>query len=77
MYFDIGANIGRWSLANLNNCKKIIAVEASPTTFTKLVNNTLKKTNIICLNYAVSSSNNEFIDFYNCNSDTLSTTNKD
>lgn len=24
MYFDIGANIGKWSLANLNNCEKII-----------------------------------------------------
>ena len=40
MYFDIGANIGNWSLSNVNNCDKIIAIEASPNTFNKLLNNT-------------------------------------
>ena len=39
MYFDIGSNIGSWSLENIKSCDKIISVEASPTTFTKLVNN--------------------------------------
>lgn len=38
MYFDIGANIGDWALANINNCNKIIAVEASPSTYIKLEN---------------------------------------
>ena len=37
MFFDIGANIGRWSLENLNNCNKIIAIESSPDTFKKLI----------------------------------------
>jgi FkbM family methyltransferase len=77
MFFDIGANIGRWSLSNLNNASKIIAVEAVPLTFKKLVNNTQKNTKIICLNYAVCNSEKEFIDFYNCQCDTLSTLNKD
>ena len=39
MYFDIGANIGNWSLANINQCDKIISVEASPITFKRLENN--------------------------------------
>jgi FkbM family methyltransferase len=39
MYFDIGANIGKWSEENMHLCNRIIAVEASPTTYDKLVNN--------------------------------------
>lgn len=27
LYFDIGANVGRWSLANVDTADKIIAVE--------------------------------------------------
>lgn len=78
MYFDIGANIGKWSLANLDdNVTKIIAVEASPLTFKKLKNNTEKYSKILCLNYAVCNSDEEFIDFYNCRVDTISTLNKD
>lgn len=77
MFFDIGANIGKWSLANLNNCDKIIAVEASPNTFARLVNNTRNNYKITPLNYAVCNSNEEFIEFCNCSADTLSTINKD
>ena len=39
MYFDIGSNIGKWALANINQCDKIIAIEASPITFNNLVSN--------------------------------------
>ena len=39
MYFDIGSNIGNWSLANINQCNKIISIEASPITFNRLVDN--------------------------------------
>jgi FkbM family methyltransferase len=49
MYFDIGANIGKWSLSNLNNCDKIISNEASPTTFQRLlsnINNNIRNKNI-------------------------------
>jgi len=77
MYFDIGANIGKWSLSNLNSCDKIISIEASPSTFQKLLLNINNNPKIICLNYAVCNSNDEYITFYNCNADTLSTINKD
>lgn len=77
MFFDIGSNIGNWSLANENKCDKIISVEASPNTFNKLVNNTCNNNKIIPLNYAVCNSNEEFIEFYNCDADTLSTINRD
>jgi FkbM family methyltransferase len=77
MFFDIGSNIGNWSLANENKCDKIISVEASPNTFNKLVNNTCNNNKIIPLNYAVCNSNEEFIEFYNCHANTLSTINRD
>lgn len=76
MYFDIGANVGRWSLANIKNCDRIIAVEASPTTFNNLIRN-IKNEKIICLNFVVCNSKDEYITFYNCTADTLSTINKD
>lgn len=75
MYFDIGANIGKWALANIHSCDKIIAVEASPTTFSRLVDN-CKNDKIILLNYAVCNNNND-ITFYQADSDTISTLNKD
>jgi FkbM family methyltransferase len=77
MFFDIGSNIGKWSLSNVDNCDKIISVEASPNTFQKLLNNTINNTKIVPLNYAVCNSDKEFIKFYNCSADTLSTINKD
>lgn len=77
MYFDIGANIGKWSLENIQKCEKIIAVEASPSTFNKLINNVGKNNKIICLNFAVCNTHEEFIDFFNCSADTLSTINQD
>ena len=77
MFFDIGANIGKWSLSNVNNCNKVIAIEASPVTFKKLVDNISGNHKIIPLSYAVCNSDKEFIEFYNCSADTLSTINKD
>ena len=77
MFFDIGANIGKWSLSNIDNSNKIIAIEASPDTFKKLLCNTNHNNKIVPLNYAVCNSDEEFIEFYNCNADTLSTINKD
>ena len=75
MYFDIGSNIGLWSLVNINLCDKIIAIEASPITFKRLVNN-CKNDKIILLNYAVCNNNCHDITFYQANCDTLSTINK-
>ncbi len=77
MFFDIGANIGKWSLSNVNSCEKIIAIEASPVTFKKLVDNISGNRKIIPLSYAVCNSDKEFIEFYNCSADTLSTINRD
>jgi FkbM family methyltransferase len=77
MYFDIGANIGKWSLANIQKCNKIIAVEASPITYENLITNIKQNSNIIGLNYAVCNTTDEYVDFFHCNSDTLSTLNKD
>jgi FkbM family methyltransferase len=78
MFFDIGANIGKWSLENISSCEKIVAVEASPSTFARLLENTKYENKIICVNYAVCNSDEEFIDFFDCNNaDTLSTINKD
>jgi FkbM family methyltransferase len=76
MYFDIGANIGNWSLANINQCDKIISVEASPITFKRLENN-CKHDKIILLNYAVCNNNGNDIIFYQAENDVFSTINKD
>jgi FkbM family methyltransferase len=76
MYFDIGSNIGNWSLSNINQCDKIISVEASPLTFEKLVDN-CKNDKIILLNYAVCNNNGNDITFYQAECHVLSTINKD
>jgi len=75
LVFDIGANIGSWSLSNVNNYDKIIAIEASPITFQKLLNN-VKHDNIVPLNYAVCNNNGNDIIFYQASNDVLSTINK-
>jgi FkbM family methyltransferase len=76
MYFDIGSNIGCWSLANINRCDKIISIEASPITFGRLVHN-CNNDKIILLNYAVCNNNGNDITFYQAKCDVLSTINKD
>jgi FkbM family methyltransferase len=76
MYFDIGSNIGNWSLANINNCDKIICIEASPKVFNRL-SNFVKNDKIILLNYAVCNNNGNDIVFYQAEADTLSTINKE
>jgi FkbM family methyltransferase len=87
MFFDIGANVGNWSLHNIKmlDCNKIISVEASPITFQilstniHLLNNSIRVANkkIECLNYAVCANEGKDITFYHCpNSNVLSTMNK-
>ena len=76
MFFDIGANIGKWSLSNVNNTSRIIAIEAVPETFNKLLESTYYNPKILCLNLAVCKSDNDYIDFYSCEAHTLSTLNK-
>jgi len=77
MFFDIGANIGRWAYENMNAADSIICVEASPTTFARLESNN-NTTKITYLNYAVCDNSGEDITFYDCTSaDVLSTLNKE
>jgi len=76
MFFDIGANVGCWSLANVDQCSKIIAVEASPKIFEGLANN-CKNDKTVCLNYAVCNSKNKYITFYQADCHVLSTINKE
>lgn len=77
MIFDIGANIGKQSLENINKTNKIIAIEASPNTYNYLINNCSYNSNIICLNYAVCDNNEKDIIFYDANAHTISTLNKE
>ena len=74
--FDIGANIGLWTNANLNNYDKIISVEASPYTYEKLKRN-CKNLDVNLLNYAICDNNGDDIKFYQADSDVLSTINKE
>jgi FkbM family methyltransferase len=77
MFFDIGANIGAWSLTNISCHKpeKIIAVEAVPEIYNELCGNVKGYSSIIPLNYAVSNQEGKEIVFYKAKSHTLSTTN--
>ena len=76
MYFDIGANMGVWSLANIKTTDKIISIEASPITYNTLKDK-VKGYNIEPLNFAICNNNNKDIVFYSCNCHTLSTLNKE
>ena len=82
LIFDIGANIGNWSIENYkfflnttNSPNTIISVEGSEDTFNILCDNIKDIKNIIPLNYVVSSSKDTYITFYECIFNTLSTTN--
>lgn len=77
LYFDIGANVGLWALANSKENRKIISIEASPTTFNRLKEKTKNNKNIECLNFAVTDSKDDTITFYEHPWDTISTLNKD
>ena len=76
--FDIGANIGDWSIANKDKFNRIISIEASSDTFNNyLINNTSSFDNIICLNYAVCNNNNEDVIFYIASNHQLSSLNNE
>lgn len=75
--FDIGANIGAWSLANADRFKQIVAIEASPRTFARLKDMVSVRPEIVPVNVAVSNNNGRDIVFYEADADTLSTTNRE
>ena len=72
LLFDIGANIGKWAIANQSG-NQIICIEASPSTFQTLVRETNSYSNIACINYAVSPSDEPEVEFFESDADTLST----
>lgn len=75
-YFDIGAHVGAWALANTGAGDKTLSVEASPDTFKQLCAN-VQGAAIICENYAVCDVAGD-VAFYMCKSaNTLSTINRD
>jgi FkbM family methyltransferase len=76
LLFDIGANVGAWALANYNPNTRIVSVEASPTTYTTLIQNTAGK-NIHCINRAVTSQPVPDVTFYEAHGTTISSLNKD
>jgi FkbM family methyltransferase len=76
LIFDIGANVGKYSISNYNKCDKIIAIEADPNTFSKLQNNISQYPKITAINKCVSKIKDQ-IDFLSCDVDTISTTNKE
>lgn len=76
LLLDIGANRGDAVLAGLRKGYKVVAVEAAPRIYAQLVKNFLYNPNVVPLRFAVSSLNNERIEFYECVEDGLSTINK-
>jgi FkbM family methyltransferase len=74
LIFDIGANIGGFSdkcLVEHENCK-IIIIEPNDRLF-EILKFKYKDKNVVVLNDVVSTKNNETIDFYISNADTIST----
>lgn len=75
LFFDIGANEGRWALANAS-CfpdAQIVSVEADPDTFEKLKAAVAGEPRIVALQALVSSAT-EDVDFYVCSASTLNST---
>tara|TARA_B110000305_G_C19343950_1_gene590654 strand:+ start:196 stop:819 length:624 start_codon:yes stop_codon:yes gene_type:complete len=77
--FDIGANAGLYTEANLslNPSCEFVLVEANPELCTKLVNKFKDKPNITVLNSCASDTSGKLIDFYVSEADTISSASKD
>jgi FkbM family methyltransferase len=75
LYFDVGANHGRWTQRNLQEGARIVAVEASPHTFAILQRAVGTKATL--LNAAVCNSATPTVPFYHCTDDGLSTLNQE
>ena len=78
LVFDIGANHGEWTRQNLQAglAGKVIAVEASPSTYQTLLPRAGAHPNVITINFAVSKQPG-VVTFYNADNHTLSTMNKE
>lgn len=77
LLFDIGANRGDAVVAGLNfGFGKIVAVEAAPKMYSLLVRNFIYEPKVIPLRFAVSETNDERVEFYECVEDGLSSLEK-
>ena len=79
LIFDIGANVGEWTLARITPTNRIIAVEADPNTFNTLRSRTQHLANVIPLNFAVCDSSESTVRFFRSEGSisVLSSLNKD
>lgn len=75
--FDIGANRGDAVIAGLNKGYKVIALEPAPKVYAALVTNFIYNPNVVPIKLAVSDTNNQTVEFYECVEDGLSTLNID
>ena len=77
LLFDIGANRGDATACGLQKgFDKIVAIEPAPKMFSLLVRAYIYNPKVIPLKFAVSDSNNEQIEFYECVEDGLSSIEK-
>lgn len=77
LFFDIGANRGDATLAALQKGYDVVAVEPAPRVFSQLIKNFIYNPRVTPLRYAISDSDYELVEFYECVEDGLSTLNKD
>jgi FkbM family methyltransferase len=77
LLFDIGANRGDAVLAGLQKGYDVIAVEPAPRVFAQLVKNFIYNPRVTPVRYAISDKDYDYIEFYECVEDGLSTTNLD
>ena len=77
LFFDIGANRGDVTLAALQKGYDVVAVETAPRVFSQLIKNFIYNPRVTPLRYAVSDTDYDLIEFYECVEDGLSTLNKE
>lgn len=77
LIFDVGANRGDFTLAALSKGYKVVAIEAAPRIYGKLVSNFIYNPNVVPLRMAVSDKDGERLKFYEADEDGLSTLSKD
>ncbi len=77
LLFDIGANRGDATLVALQKDYDVIAVEPAPRVFGQLLKNFIYNPRVTPLRYAVSNTDYDLIEFYECVEDGLSTLNKE
>jgi FkbM family methyltransferase len=77
LMFDVGANRGDATLAGLAQGYRVIALEAAPRIYSRLVGNFIYSPNVVPLRMAVADKDNERLKFYEAEEDGLSTLNKD